>query len=73
MSVIATVKELLTASTQSPNRGDAGEPESTGAYWCVECRYRLRDLDAESDDPDCPECGADMEFERAMGSTGCAC
>lgn len=72
MSIFATVKEALAASTKSPNRGD-GEPESKGSYWCVECDHRLRDVDADSDDPDCPECGGEMNFERAMGSTGCAC
>lgn len=73
MSVLATVKDIIEASTQSPNRGGAGEPESKGAYWCTDCDHRLRDLDAESDDPDCPECGGEMEFERASPSSGCAC
>jgi Zn finger protein HypA/HybF involved in hydrogenase expression len=73
MSVLDAVKDIFEASTQSPNRGDATEPESKGAYWCVECRHRLRDIDADGDDPDCPECGGEMEFERSSPSTGCAC
>ena len=73
MSVLDTVKDIFEASTQSPNRGDGTEPESKGAYWCLDCDHRLRDVDADSDDPDCPECGGEMEFERAMGSTGCGC
>lgn len=73
MSVFATVKEFLLASSESPNRGDSLEAESKGAYWCVDCNHRLRDVDAEGDDPNCPECGGEMRFERSMGSTGCAC
>lgn len=73
MSVLGTVKAILAASTQDPNRGD-GEPVSKGAYWCVDCSVRLRDVEVDGDDaPDCPECGDEMRFERSAASTGCAC
>lgn len=73
MSVLGTVKELLDASTSSANRGD-GRQESKGAYWCHDCGERILDLDVDADtDPDCPECGDPMEFERSIGSTSCAC
>lgn len=73
MSVLGTVKEVLEASTSSTNRGD-GVEESNGAYWCYDCEERILDLDVDGDHtPDCPECGDPMEFERSVGSTGCAC
>lgn len=73
MSVLGTVREILEASTSSPNRG-GGTQESKGAYWCHDCAERVLDLDVEADaTPDCPECGDPMEFERSVGSTGCAC
>lgn len=73
MSVINTVKEILEASTQNPNRGES-VGESKGAYWCHDCEERLLDLEVEGDTPpDCPTCGESMEFERSAGSTGCAC
>lgn len=73
MSVIGTVREILEASTSSPNRG-SGTEESKGAYWCNDCSERILDLDVEGDDPPaCPECGDEMTFERSAGSTGCAC
>jgi Zn finger protein HypA/HybF involved in hydrogenase expression len=73
MSVIGTVKEILEASTQNPNRG-TGATESKGAYWCHDCQERILDVDVEGEDaPDCPTCGDEMTFERSAGSTGCAC
>jgi Zn finger protein HypA/HybF involved in hydrogenase expression len=73
MSVIDTVRDILEASTQNPNRG-GGTAESKGAYWCHDCEERVLDLDVEGDDaPDCPQCGEEMSFERSAGSTGCAC
>jgi Zn finger protein HypA/HybF involved in hydrogenase expression len=73
MSVIDTVKDILEASTQNPNRG-GGASESKGAYWCHDCQERILDTDVEGDDaPECPACGDAMEFERSAGSTGCAC
>jgi len=73
MSVISTVKEILQASTQNPNRGE-GTAESKGAYWCNDCNERIRDVDVEGEEPpDCPSCGEAMTFERSAGSTGCAC
>jgi Zn finger protein HypA/HybF involved in hydrogenase expression len=73
MSVIDTVRDILEASTQNPNRG-GGTAESKGAYWCHDCEERVLDLDVEGDvAPDCPQCGEEMSFERSAGSTGCAC
>lgn len=73
MSVLGTVKELLQASTQSPNRGDGTALESDGAYWCDACDVRIRDADAEEEPPSCPDCGEEMRFERSATTTGCAC
>lgn len=74
MSVLGAVKDILNSSSQSANRGGAGDPESTGAYWCNDCGVRIRDVDVEGDEPpECPDCGDEMEFERAAASTGCAC
>ncbi len=73
MSVLGTVKEILRASTASPNRGD-GVETSDGAYWCYDCEERVLDLDVEGESaPECPQCGDPMAFERSVGSTGCAC
>jgi rubrerythrin len=73
MSVLGTVKEMLEASTSSTNRG-AGTQESKGAYWCHDCGERVLDLDVEGETPpSCPNCSDEMEFERSVGSTGCAC
>lgn len=74
MSVLGTVRDILEASSQSSNRGDGGEPESKGAYWCNDCGVRIRDVEVEGEEPpDCPDCGEEMTFERAAASTGCAC
>lgn len=74
MSVLATVKELLRASTQSANRGRATESESKGAYWCNDCTERIRDVDVDGEEPpSCPSCGDEMTFERSAATTGCAC
>jgi rubrerythrin len=73
MGVLGTVKEVLAASTESPNRGDATQ-SSEGAYWCHDCDERILDLDVEGEGPpSCPSCGDEMAFERSKGSTGCAC
>ena len=73
MSVLNTVKDILQASNQSANRG-GGKAESKGAYWCHDCSERILDLDVEGDEPPaCPSCGEEMEFERSVGATGCAC
>jgi rubrerythrin len=73
MSVLSTVKELLEASTQNPNRG-GGASDSEGAYWCHDCAERVPDVDVEGEAPPaCPDCGDEMTFERSAGSTGCAC
>jgi tRNA(Ile2) C34 agmatinyltransferase TiaS len=73
MSVISTVKELLEASSQNPNRGE-GATESKGAYWCHDCAERVLDVDVAGETPPtCQDCGDEMEFERSAGSTGCAC
>lgn len=73
MSVLSTVRDILEASTQNPNRGGA-EEVSKGAYWCDDCSVRIRDVEVEGDGtPDCPECGDEMRFERSAAATGCAC
>lgn len=73
MSVLNTVKEMLQASSQNPNRGSTSE-KSEGAYWCHDCQERVLDLDVEGEEPpECQTCGEEMEFERSAGSTGCAC
>lgn len=74
MSLLGTVKDVVQASSQNPNRGEKAEPESEGAYWCMDCSERIRDVDVEGESPPpCPECGDEMEFERSAASTGCAC
>ena len=74
MSVLNTVKEILQASTQDPDRGADRTGESEGAYWCHDCGERVLDLDVDGEGPpDCPACGEAMAFERSVGSTGCAC
>ena len=74
MSILDTVHDVLAASTESPNRGGGTGDGSAGAYWCHDCDERIRDADVDGDDaPDCSECGDAMEFERSVGSTGCAC
>ncbi|AUV83693.1 hypothetical protein C2R22_20275 [Salinigranum rubrum] len=73
MGLFSTLSETLRASTSSTDRGGSGE-QSKGAYWCHDCSERLLDLDVEGDEPPtCPDCGAEMTFERSPGSTGCAC
>jgi tRNA(Ile2) C34 agmatinyltransferase TiaS len=73
MSVLGTLRDVVKASSQNPNRG-GGEPESAGAFWCTDCSERIRDVDVEGETPpDCPECGDEMSFERSAASTGCAC
>ena len=74
MGLLGTLRETLEASTQSANRGDVTENDSEGAYWCHDCAERVLDVNVEGEGtPSCPACGEAMEFERAVGSTGCAC
>ena len=82
MGLLGTITDVLAASTQSANRGDATETASEGAYWCHDCEERVRDVDVEADEgggggggepPQCPSCGDEMTFERSVGTTGCAC
>lgn len=74
MGLANTIKKTLQASTESANRGGGKGDGSKGAYWCHDCAERVRDVDVEGvDPPDCPDCGAAMEFERSPSSTGCAC
>jgi hypothetical protein len=64
MRLVGIITETLKASTEAANRGGTGD-SSAGAYWCHDCDERIRDMDVEGDDPpDCPDCGAAMEFER---------
>lgn len=73
MSMLGTVRDLLEASTQDPNRGD-GDEVSKGAFWCDDCGVRIRDVEVEGEGtPDCPECDEAMRFERSAAATGCAC
>jgi uncharacterized paraquat-inducible protein A len=74
MGIVDSITETMKASTESANRGGGKGDGSTGAYWCHDCDERIRDVDVEGDAaPDCPDCGAAMEFERSPSSTGCAC
>ncbi len=74
MSLLGTVKDVVNASSQNPNRGDSSEPESEGAYWCTDCGERIRDVEVSGETPpECPSCGDEMTFERSAASTGCAC
>lgn len=74
MSILGTVKEVLQASTQSPNRGQDPDLDSEGAYWCDDCGVRIRDVDVDGETPpNCPDCGEAMRFERSAATTGCAC
>lgn len=73
MGIRSIVREVLEASTQSPNRGDGPALESKGAYWCDDCDVRLRDVDVDTEPPTCPDCGTEMRFERSATTTGCAC
>ena len=73
MGVLSTVTEIVRASTESANRGGGKADESRGAYWCHDCRERIRDVDADVEPPRCPECDDEMEFERSPSTTGCAC
>lgn len=72
MGVVDTVKGLLAGSAGSASGSRKTEPDWTGAYWCLDCGHRLLDVDAGSADPDCPECGGEMAFERSMNA-GCGC
>ncbi len=69
MSVLQTVREILESSSSATTTDG-----SKGAYWCHDCNERIRDVDVEGEEPpECPECDAEMEFERSTGSAGCAC
>lgn len=74
MGLIGTVREVLSASTRSPNRGGGRTADSAGAYWCDDCGERIRDADVAGEaPPSCPQCGDEMRFERSAATTGCAC
>jgi rRNA maturation endonuclease Nob1 len=74
MGLVGSITETLKASTESANRGGDTGDSSKGAYWCHDCAERIRDVDVEGENsPDCPDCGAAMEFKRSPSSTGCAC
>ena len=78
MSILQTVQELFEGSSSSTT--EASE-KSAGAYWCHDCGERIRDVDLDAEGegdedtpaPECPSCGEEMEFERSMGASGCAC
>jgi Zn finger protein HypA/HybF involved in hydrogenase expression len=69
MSILGTVREFFEgADTSTATDG------SKGAYWCHDCDERVRDVDLDGEAPPaCPSCGADMEFERSVCTSGCAC
>jgi uncharacterized paraquat-inducible protein A len=68
MSILGTVREVLTSKPAAKSRPDDG---SKGAYWCDDCNVRIRDVDLEGE-ATCPECGQEMRFEGASGRS-CAC
>ena len=72
MGIVNTVREILEASSQSPNRGDRSDTPK-GAYWCNDCTERIPAAEADAEPPGCPSCGEEMKFERSMDSTSCAC
>lgn len=68
MSVIDTVKGLF----EGPSKQQISE--STGAYWCHDCKERIPEAETSGDEPpSCPSCGESMKFERSPGSGSCAC
>jgi len=67
MGLIESVKAALASPTPKDRPADGSE----GAYWCDDCAVRIRDVDLEGK-PVCPDCGAEMRFERSTGRD-CAC
>ena len=61
--------DSITSAFESPT--DRSDDDSKGAYWCDDCDNRIRDVDIEGE-PDCPDCGGEMRFERSTGRD-CAC
>jgi len=61
--------DSITSAFESPT--DRSDDDSKGAYWCDDCDNRIRDVDIEGE-PDCPDCGDEMRFERSTGRD-CAC
>ena len=61
--------DSITSAFESPT--DRSDDDSKGAYWCDDCDNRIRDVDVEGE-PDCPDCGGEMRFERSTGRD-CAC
>ena len=87
MSILQTVQELFEGSSSSTTEGQEKSAGAYWCHDCGE-RIRDVDLDVELDledagddvdaegdpsAPACPSCGAEMEFERSMGASGCAC
>lgn len=71
MSLLQTVRDLFEGPGTATRRPT---DESKGAYWCHHCDERIRDVDVAGSEPsDCPGCGDTMEFERSVGTSGCAC
>ena len=66
MGLLDSVK----AAFESP-ASDRPDDGSKGAYWCDDCNNRIRDVDSDVE-PTCPDCGAEMRFERSTGRD-CAC
>jgi len=61
--------DSITSAFESPT--DRSDDDSKGAYWCDDCDNRIRDVDIEGE-PNCPDCGGEMRFERSTGRD-CAC
>ena len=87
MSILQTVQELVEGSSSSTTEGPEKSAGAYWCHDCGE-RIRDVDLDVELDledagddvdaegdspAPACPSCGEEMEFERSMGTSGCAC
>ena len=87
MSILQTVQELFEGSSSSTTEAPEKSAGAYWCHDCGE-RIRDVDLDVELDledadddgdaegvahTPECPSCGEEMEFERSMGPSGCAC
>lgn len=70
MSIVTRLKGLL-EGVEGSDRSTTGE--SAGAFWCDDCGVRLAAVEAEEEEPSCPECGGEMRFERSPNAAGCAC
>lgn len=63
--------DSIKSAFNSPSPTDRPDDGSKGAYWCDDCGVRIRDVDLDGEAV-CPDCGAEMRFERSTGRD-CAC